>query len=520
MKRNSILWVLLLVASWSNAQLITSDLPIVIINTNGGAIEDDPKIEADFGIISNNSGGNSSDDPWNSYSGKIGIEIRGNSTQGFDKKSYAVQLWDVNGAETSESLLGMGADEDWVLHAMHIDKSLLRIPMTFHLAEQMGNYASRWRYVELIINGEYRGLYTLVEKIKQGPQRVNIDTLGSNDESGGFILRIDWDENEGGFNSQYKSMAGTDMKFIYYYPTGKLKANEKAHLKNSMNLFEEAVFSPDFTNSKGEGLSDVADLKSFVDFILVNEMSKNSDGYKLSSYLHKDSDLKDKRWKAGPIWDFDQTYGVSSVCSGDNYSGWTFLENYDGCEDLNSMPLWYENLVKDAGFCNLLNNRWIAFRSSFLHQDSVNQWIDDYELLIREARQRNFQKWDVIGDAIWIEPDGFPTTYEGEIKQLKDWMKNRFEWMDRNLRGLCEFSSEKNWVKIYPNPSFGEVTINIVPGTSISITDMSGKLIWDAGLIKESKYVFNTSQLAAGCYVVYSKSSRGTYSGKFVVGMN
>ena len=515
----SFLIITVLLFSYSvKAQVFTSNLPIVVINTNGETLEDDPKKLCAFGIIDNGSQVNTSTDSFNSFSGIAGVEIRGNSTQIFDKKSYAVQLWDSDSVKVPGSLLGMGKDEDWVLHAMHIDKSLLRIPMTFHLSEMMGQYTTKWRYVELVINDEYRGLYTLVEKIKQGPERVDISPIGTTDDTGGYILRIDWDEENGGFNSDYKSMAGSDMKFIYYYPKGKgMNATQKGNLKSSMRNFEDALFNDDFINPNGDSLRDLVDLKSFADFIIVNELSKNSDGYKLSSYVHKDSDLINSKWKAGPIWDFDQTYGASTVCSGDNYSGWTFLQNYDGCEDLNSMPMWYESLVSNPEFCQLLSDSWSTYRNSFLHLDSMNKWIDEHEQFIKTARERNFQKWDIIGEQIWIEPDGFPETYDGEITQLKTWTKNRFEWMDRNIDKLCNYMTVDERVKVYPNPTSGQLTIEVITGTHIAITDMAGRIIWNTGLVKESQYIIDVSTLAIGCYIIYSKSSRGTYSSKFVV---
>ena len=116
------------------AQLTTSNLPIISITT-ADEIPDEPKIIGAMGIIYDTNGGmNSINDPFNHYNGNIGIETRGNSTQGFDKKTYSLELRNAANEDTSVNLFGMGSEEDWILHAMVIDKSQVRIPMSFHLA--------------------------------------------------------------------------------------------------------------------------------------------------------------------------------------------------------------------------------------------------------------------------------------------------------------------------------------------------------------------------------------------------
>ena len=183
--RFKFLSVLLITGFYSNhqAQILTdSNLPIVIINSNGNTIVDEPKVEVGFQIIDNGFGlPNNINDAPNIYNGYCGIEWRGNSTQGFDKKTYSLELHTSLGVDTSASLLGMGVEEDWILHAMVIDKSQLRIPMSFYLSQQMGHYAPNWRYVEVVLDGDYRGVYILVEKIKRDNDRVDIAKLDEDD---------------------------------------------------------------------------------------------------------------------------------------------------------------------------------------------------------------------------------------------------------------------------------------------------------------------------------------------------
>ncbi|MEL7148878.1 MAG: CotH kinase family protein, partial [Bacteroidota bacterium] len=434
----------LLTSSTLDAQILTSsNLPIVVINTNGSNIPDEPKIDASMGIIYNGEGmTNQLSDPFNYYDGNIGIETRGNSTQGFEKKTYSLELRDDNNEDLSVNLFGMGGEEDWILHAMVIDKSQLRIPMSFYWSQLMGHYASEWRFVEVVINHEYRGLYILTERIKRDDDRVDIDKLEEEDLSGdeltgGYILRIDWLEGDAGFESNYDSQGGIPMTFQWYYPKADNIQTEQAdYIQSWMANFEEALYANDYTNSQGIRYDEYIDLDAFVDFLIINELSKNADGYKLSSYVYKDKDSRDGRLIAGPIWDFDQTYGVSEVCSCDDPTGWTYLQNQDDCEDLASMPMWWRAMMQDTVFQNRLDCRWTDFRSRFLHTDSIHTWIDEHVELTADAIDRNFTRWDnFIGEYIWFEPDPVPESYEEEITYLKDWIDERVQWLDDNFHG-------------------------------------------------------------------------------------
>ena len=453
-------------------QVFTSNLPIVVIDTDGSEIPDEPKIISYMGIIYNGEGNqNSINEPHNHYSGLIGIETRGNSTQDFEKKSYGLETRDIFEEDSAVSLFGMGKDEDWILHAMVIDKSLLRIPLSFHLAQQSGQYASEWKYVELFIDEDYQGVYILTERIKRDDDRVDIAKMEVSDVSGdevtgGYILRLNWLDGSEGFRSDYNSKGGQKLLFQWYYPKAEnLVSAQRNYIQDWMAEFEEALFSDNFYNSQGKRYSEYIDLKAFADFFLINEFSKNSDGYKLSTYIHKDRDSRDGRLKAGPIWDFDQTYGLSIVCSSHITDGWLYLQNQSACGDLESMPLWWEQLMTDSRFTRELKCQWNELREGPYHRDSIMSWIDEHAEMIREARIRNFEKWDFIGERIWIEPDNFPQTYDEEISYLKNWIDQRLAWLDNNIPGNCNDVvtgldlSVENKITLFPNPAGNRVNI-------------------------------------------------------------
>ena len=457
-----------------------SKLPIIVIEYDDEIenIPDEPRVLATMGIIYNGDGEiNHIDDSFNEYSGNIGIETRGNSTQLFEKKTYTIELWDEKLEDQEQALLGMAEEEDWILHAMVIDKTQFRIPLSFDLYREMGHYGSNYQFVELIINNEYRGLYILTEKIKRDNNRVDIAKLDSNDIdgpelTGGYILRIDWtwdiDDNEY-FNSNYESQGGELMTYQYYYPKAEnIQENQKNYIKEWMDGFENAVFSTNFI-SDGIRYTDLINVTSFTDFLIINELSKNSDGYKLSTYMYKDREDIDDKLYAGPIWDFDQTYGMSEVCSNNDPTGWTYMQEQDWCEDLQSMPMFWRSMMSDTIFTNHLSCRWNMLRQGPLHLDSLFHRIDEMNLYVEEAIVRNFIRWDFQGENIWIEPEPLPLeTHEEEVDYMKNWIKERLEWLDSNIPGNCNSDvvlktpeySKNLLVRVFPNPSKGKFNLS------------------------------------------------------------
>ena len=162
----------------------SKNLMIFDIDTKGKEILDEPKILSEL-IISLD------DDTL--YNGYIGIEKRGSSSQYFyEKKQYGVETWDMNGADIDVSLAGLPKEEDWIFYAPFGDKSLIRNTLIYSLSNNMGRYASRSKFMEVNINEDYKGVYSLFEKIKVDKHRVNISkTLSEKGNETGYILKID-----------------------------------------------------------------------------------------------------------------------------------------------------------------------------------------------------------------------------------------------------------------------------------------------------------------------------------------
>ncbi|MCB0286914.1 MAG: CotH kinase family protein, partial [Calditrichaeota bacterium] len=215
------------IAGFGQVNFTSSNLPIVVINTNGQTIPDEPKITVNMGIIWNENGQrNFLSDPFNHYDGLIGIEIRGSSSQMFPKKQYGFETRDADGEDLDVELLGMPEESDWILHAPYSDKSLMRNVLAYDFANRMGRYASRTHYCELVLNGEYMGVYILMEKIKRDDNRVNIkkldeDEISGVDLTGGYIIKIDKPDvpGTGGWYSPFRPYENAPQMINYLYET-------------------------------------------------------------------------------------------------------------------------------------------------------------------------------------------------------------------------------------------------------------------------------------------------------------
>lgn len=281
---------------------VSSDLPLIVINTGGQAILDEPKIIADMGIIWNGPGKrNTLNDPMNNYKGKIGIEIRGSSSQMFPKKSYSVETKSGDLASADVSLLGMPAENDWVLYAPYTDKTMIRDVMTYTLDASLGHWSPRCRFVELFLNGSYQGVYVLIEKIKRNKKRVNIAKLTTTDNTGedltgGYIIKIDKiTGNSGtGWYSDYSNTSGRTYYQFDYPKPDVVTAQQRSYIQNYVKRMEAALYQSKYTGAGNyhEFLND----SSFVDFMIINELARNVDGYRLSSFLYKGKKRSFELW--------------------------------------------------------------------------------------------------------------------------------------------------------------------------------------------------------------------------------
>ena len=426
----------------NNCSSCNIELYQFVINTLGGEIVDEPKIPSALTIKKKDT---------IFYSGNIGIEIRGESSQYFDKKSYGFETWDENYEDMDVSLLDFPEEEDWILYGPYSDKSLIRNKLIYELSNQMGMYASRTQFIELSINSEYKGLYVFMEKLKRDKNRINISKLketdlDENSISGGYIIKIDKSDMEDGSYTDYNSFKsnydvfgninGDKLIFFNYeYPKpSDIHSYQKNYIQNYFHEFEDALSSNNFVDPN-IGYRKYINEESFIDFFILNELSNNVDGYRLSTYLYKD---RDEKMNIGPIWDFNLSFGNADYCGGERYDVWCYKFNERCLGDFWNVPFWWDRLLEDESFVTKLKTRWNDLRTNILSNENIISMVNEkYSLLKNETNvaNNNFNKWKIFGIYIW--PNSFiGNNYFEEIEFLKNWIINRTAWLDESINSL------------------------------------------------------------------------------------
>ena len=483
----------------------SSEIPIVMLNVPSGFIPDEPKVPATMKIIDNGAGNiNRISDTKYAFEGSIEIERRGSSSQDMPKHSYGFKIVDKDGKDTSFSLLGMPKESDWILKGEMMDKTLLRDYLTFELARKTNHYSPRSRFCELYYNGKNVGLFAIEEKIKRDTFRVDIAKLKSTDNTGldvtgGYILKLD--KNTGSASesipSKYKTLlTNHSFSFQLEYPKiDDITAEQKTYIKTFMDEFETALHSENYKDP-AEGYRKYISVKSFIDYLIMQELARNVDGYRLSTFMYKEKDKSDKLGKLhmGPLWDFNLAYGYSGeLCNGTwSREGWAFDYNKDCPNDSYFVPFWWDRLHQDPAFRAELKARWNELRKGPLHQDSINSLIDNTVATNKNAIDRNYTIWqDVFAAQIW--PYGaVGKGYNEEISYLKNFITERLAWMDTNLPSVREevmypvginyANNNVSQIKVYPVPFITDVTFEFAASNDnkvkLSVFNLSGQAVY------------------------------------------
>jgi hypothetical protein len=475
-----------------------SKLPIILINTFGQTIPQEDKIDAWMEIKYN--GFDSLTwltDSSNVYDGHIGIEIRGATSSGYPQTPYNIETRTDSGANNNVPILGMPAENDWVLLSNYNDRSLIRNTLAFKLFEEMGNYSVRTRLCEVLVDSSYKGIYVFGEKIKRDNNRVDIanllpvDTL-DDELTGGYILEQNYWNESNSFLSNYSPIDHPefDVHFVYKYPKAEdINIPQKEYIAGFVDSLETALYSEDFMNPE-TGYRKYLDVPSFIDYFLVNELSRNNDGFKKSVFFHKDKFSNGGKLKAGPVWDFDWAWKNLATCSiFENTDGSGWAHHINDCPTDNYSCGWYIRMLQDSTFANELRCRYEDFRLTMLDTTSIFNYIDSINFLVQNAQTRHFQKWPIMGiSGPAPEIGAIATTYLAELDTLKSWINIRLQWLDENIPGLCsivsnldEHSQGISSLKYFPNPTNSIIHFEGLPVGGfplyLSLYDAMGKKI-------------------------------------------
>jgi hypothetical protein len=398
---------------------VNTGLPLVYIDTEGGAEILDK--ENYVSIVSF-----SLTDPENHANNvsrnnaKDGIRGRGNDSwenPNALKKSYRVKF------DTKEGLLGMGSSKSWILHAQYRDPTLLFNAIAFELGNRFRMpYNHSTRFVELYMNGEYRGNYMVTEHNQTGEGRVDID------EDEGWFVEMDGQYDE---EPKFRTSSYSLPVMIKTPEVEPLNMSNQAYdfVRKDLNRLNDSVASAHFPEN---GYRDLIDMNTFVDFLMITEIVDNKDfQWPASTYLYKD---KGGAISMGPLWDFDCGYGY-----GYNY------EYFSEPGSRAPMHEFFRKFYDDPVFLVKYKERW---NEKYADIASINEFIDTTADKIETSANQNFKTWWYrVISPWWI------TRHGAEANNFRQQVENTKHYLDAHVAYL---NTELNKVEVLPaSKSFG-----------------------------------------------------------------
>lgn len=399
-------------------------MPSVYIDTNGGdpildkenyvtmdvRIEDPDKLYTD-GTTFTSSGG---------------IRGRGNSTWGMPKKPYRMKL------DSKASLLGMSTDKDWALLANYTDKTLLRNITAFEISRIAGmEWTPTSLSVEVYLNNEYQGVYALTEHVKVSKERLNMDLIKPGDNSGealtgDYFLELDFHMDE-----EYTFETNMKQLPIMFKDPDKPTDQQLEYVKDFFNTAENTLYSLNFADPVN-GYKKYIDMESFINYYIVQELTKNVDGnMRGSCYLAL---RRNGKIEQPLVWDFDIAFGNANHITweqGASSVGW------DGWYIKTCAP-WFDQFFKDPAFVTALKARWNELKPQL---DQLPDYIREKARLLDDAQHRNFTSklaggagWD-IHEVMW--PNHIDRgSYAAELAYLTTFVEKRLDWLNTNINNL------------------------------------------------------------------------------------
>ncbi len=367
---------------------------------------------------------------------RVAFQGRGNFTWTLPKKGYAFELQDAAGMDLETPILGLPAGSDFALYACYTDKTCMRNALVFALGQEFGVWHPRARFVELILDGQYHGLYMLWERVRRDETRCDVDkpakTMTDGDITGGYILR-----HEGGGKGQETIdgvpydrdwAAASGRIYTYHYPdVDKLSPEQTTHIHDRIDAFESAIQTDPADHAAW------IDVQSWVDHGILEELTNNWDGYVHSVYMVQASAADGGLLHMGPLWDFDLAFANGNVtgynCATDNWSH----QNVRPFPD--DVPSYWLALYADPEFQRAFKCRWQSLRSGPISLATFQARVDAWKSFTAAARARDNARWNTIGMNIFPNCFSHPT-YDEEVAALLAWIDARITWLDGQVGAM------------------------------------------------------------------------------------
>ena len=374
-------------------------LPIIIIDTENDAdiTSKEEYINGELTFI-----GKDYNNPY--YKKEIKIRGRGNYTWSLPKKPFQLKF------DKKNSFFDLAEDKKWIFLANYTDKTMLRTAIAFELGYLSNSmWTPKYDFSEVFLNNQYIGTYQITEKVEEDDHRVNI---GKN----GYLIEIE----------QLKKTKADDILFntqrLWFTiksPELNEDSDEYNYIKNYVRKVENVLYGSSFNDEKN-GYRSLIDIDSFIDWYLINEISKNNDAAFYSScYMTL---VPGEKLKMGPIWDFDISFGNTRQNDNENPSGF-WIKN----------SKWFEMMFKDEYFIKKVKERFLYF---YENKDRILSTSNELSKKINNSRLENEKIWKTLGKYVYPNYVYKFETFKEEEDYLIRWIEIRFEWLKNAIDEL------------------------------------------------------------------------------------
>lgn len=371
---------------------------------------------------------------------QIRIRVRGNTSRKFEKKSYYVRTVQSNGENRNISIMGMEENHDWALHGPFLDKTLIRNYMGMNISGELMDYAPDVRFCEVVLNGNYEGLYVMMETVSQGKGRIEVEKPNHMRNVSGYIIELDNLSSmpETGMDNftKYTQKIRKNSFFDICYPGEKSLTPEiKEYIEKDVSRFEKALYSFDY-DTADYGYWNYIDMDEFVDYFILMEVFLQHDTGNLSTYFYKGVNGRYKPC----VWDFNNSLdNISSIAEDDFY-----IRKF-----VTVQAPWFWMMVKDEKFTDSVISRYAELRKGVLSDEYLTDYIDETVAWLGEAVERNYQVWGYSFDPSVLDRDNKlhpdernPRSYGEALEQMRDTLLQRLAWLDENIQVLRQYSHE------------------------------------------------------------------------------
>lgn len=358
------------------------------------------------------------------------FRVRGNFSSTHENKAFRIKYNDGK----SHHVMKGGANESpvkakkWVLINSYRDKTLMRNPVAWAMARHADMDWVPWsQVVDLVVNGDYRGTYTIADHVDVHSGRIDITEMSEYDTdeesiTGGYYIEVD---NNATREPYYFYSSHGNPISVHDPDEDIIQPTQFQYIQSTFNEMETIVFGPDYSDPE-KGLRSVLDVESFLKYFLMSEFNGNTDMI-CQVFMYKERG--DNHFYTGPVWDADLALeNDQTTYPANSRMDWTYK-----VRDTGNWRDFVSRVLSDPSSFARLREMWAKLRRSGAFEPSrLAAEVDSLRREIRASANLNFIRWPYLNQWLSLNP-AVPGSWEAEVDRVRNFVSDRVAWMDEML---------------------------------------------------------------------------------------